>query len=182
MSDAPRPRLVPDQPLPPYAYVTGQWPHPLRDPAGHSHGKPTSRPEAPDRDRWQACRPYLVGIDLFNHGYYWEAHEAWEGLWLACGRTGLTASFLKGLIQLAAAGFKVREGMPEGVRRHAGRAAELFREVARQLGPGQENYFGLGLEELADFAAVAARQAGAPPPAPGTPAVVVFPFVLRPIR
>ncbi|MER9007639.1 DUF309 domain-containing protein [Mesorhizobium sp. M0862] len=21
------------------------------------------------------------GIDLFNHGYYWEAHEAWEPLW-----------------------------------------------------------------------------------------------------
>ncbi|TGQ49534.1 DUF309 domain-containing protein, partial [Mesorhizobium sp. M1C.F.Ca.ET.210.01.1.1] len=23
------------------------------------------------------------GIDLFNHGYYWEAHEAWEPLWHA---------------------------------------------------------------------------------------------------
>ncbi|MET2831203.1 DUF309 domain-containing protein [Mesorhizobium shangrilense] len=23
------------------------------------------------------------GSDLFNHGYYWEAHEAWEPLWHA---------------------------------------------------------------------------------------------------
>jgi Domain of unknown function (DUF309) len=23
-------------------------------------------------------RPH--GLDLFNHGYYWEAHEAWESL------------------------------------------------------------------------------------------------------
>mgnify|MGYP001399614021 CR=1 FL=1 len=21
------------------------------------------------------------GVDLFNYGYWWEAHEAWEGLW-----------------------------------------------------------------------------------------------------
>ncbi len=31
---------------------------------------------------------FLWGLDLFNHGYYWEAHEAWEGLWQVADRDG----------------------------------------------------------------------------------------------
>ena len=29
-------RLVPDEQFPPYSYVTGRFPHPTSDPAGHS--------------------------------------------------------------------------------------------------------------------------------------------------
>ena len=47
---------------------------------------------------------------------------------MAEGRTGKVADILKGLIKLAAAGVKAREGKPAGVRRHARRAEELFRE------------------------------------------------------
>lgn len=101
-------RLAPEFPLPPYAYVRGQHPHPTRDPAGHSFGKPALFWTRPDPERWEACHPYLYGIDLFNYGYYWEAHEVWEGLWHACGRSGMTADLLKGLIALAAAGVKLR--------------------------------------------------------------------------
>ena len=46
----------------------------------------------------------LYGIDLFNHGFYWEAHEAWEGLWIACARRGPTATYLQAFITAAAAG------------------------------------------------------------------------------
>src|SRR3981081_2459548 len=41
------------------------------------------------------------GIDLFNSGRYWEAHEAWEEVWMP-DRKGPDASFYKGLIQIAA--------------------------------------------------------------------------------
>jgi len=82
------PRFVPDQPLPPYSFVPGRFPHPVNDPQGHSFGADPPPAELLDPDRWQICRAYLYGVDLFNHGYYWEAHESWEGLWLACGRTG----------------------------------------------------------------------------------------------
>jgi hypothetical protein len=68
----------------------------------------------------------LRGIRLFNEGYYWEAHEAWESLWHAHGRRGATAQLLQGLIKLAAAGVKAREGRIAGVRTHASRAAALF--------------------------------------------------------
>jgi predicted metal-dependent hydrolase len=41
------------------------------------------------------------GIDLFNRGDYWEAHEAWEQEWMP-DRKGPDAGFYKGLIQVAA--------------------------------------------------------------------------------
>ena len=41
------------------------------------------------------------GIDLFNSGRYWDAHEAWEHAWMP-DRKGPDAGFYKGLIQVAA--------------------------------------------------------------------------------
>jgi hypothetical protein len=93
-------RLIPDRPFPAYAYLPGRTPHPTRDPEGHSYGARPDTPELPDPEDWRACGDYLYGIDLFNHGFYWEAHEAWEGLWVACGRRGPTATFLQALINL----------------------------------------------------------------------------------
>src|ERR1700675_2052924 len=87
-------RLVPDEPFPPYAFVPGRYPHPTSDPKGHSFGITPALPAKVDPDRWQECRPYLYGIDLFNGGYFWESHVAWEGLWMACGRKGVVADFL----------------------------------------------------------------------------------------
>ena len=91
------PRLLPHRPFPAYAYRPGHTPHPTRDPEGHSYGEPLNRAPVPDPADWRACDDYLYGIDLFNHSYYWEAHEAWEGLWFACGRRGRVATFLQGL-------------------------------------------------------------------------------------
>ena len=112
------PRYVPHRELPPYSYVPGLHPHPISDPRGHMHGH-----EESDVDQAGAI---AFGFDLFNHGYYWEAHEAWEQAWVSAGRKGELADILKGLIKLAAAGVKAREGKAEGVRRHARRAEELF--------------------------------------------------------
>jgi predicted metal-dependent hydrolase len=65
---------------------------------------------------------FLWGLDLFNHGYYWEAHEAWEGLWQVVDRGGPSRMLFKGLILLSAAGVKIREGKHAAAVRHAGRA------------------------------------------------------------
>jgi hypothetical protein len=142
-------RRLTDTPLPPYTYVPGRTPHPVSDPAGHSFGR-VPEPVSPfDPADWQTCHPYLYGIDLFNHGYYWEAHEAWESLWHAAGRTGPVADFLKGLIKLAAAGVKAAEGNGVGAKGHMQRAAELFREC-ESLG---ERVMGLDCTELTRVAA-----------------------------
>src|SRR5271165_4357968 len=71
--------------FPPYAYLPGKKPHPVRDPTGHSYHVepiPVAAEASLDSDA------FLWGLDLFNHGYYWEAHEAWEGLWQVADRDG----------------------------------------------------------------------------------------------
>ena len=171
----PPPRFLPDVSLPPYAHVPGRTPHPVSDPRGHSFGHAPQTPAAPDADDWTNCRAYLRGLDLFNHGFYWEAHEEWESLWHACGRAGRTADFLKGLIKLAAAGVKVREGRPRGVAGHARAAADRF----RRRGDPDERCLGLPLGELARFAEAVADS----PPTSHDPAAaveVVFATTLRP--
>jgi len=69
---------------------------------------------------------WLYALDLFKGGFYWEAHEAWEGFWHALGRTTPEARCVQGLIHLAAAAVKIREGKPAGVTRHTQRARELL--------------------------------------------------------
>ena len=174
------PRFLPDVPLPPYSYVTGRYPHPLRDPAGHSFGVAPEPCPPPDAERWRECRPYLHGVDLFNHGYYWEAHEAWEPAWHAAGRRGTTADFLKALIKLAAAGVKAREGMPDGVRSHARRGAELFRAVIASLASSQTSFFGLELAPLVAAAEAIERSAAKEALWSGKPSEKAFALVLLP--
>ncbi len=45
-----------------------------------------------------------TGIQLFNGGRFWDAHEAWEHAWMP-DRKGPEAGFYKGLIQIAAGCF-----------------------------------------------------------------------------
>ena len=44
------------------------------------------------------------GRALFNHGFPWEAHEAWEAAWME--EDGDTRVLLQGLIQVAAGYYK----------------------------------------------------------------------------
>lgn len=66
-------RWLPQKSFPPYAYLPGRNPHPVRNPTGHSyHVGPL--PVATEASLGSDA--FLWGVDLFNHGYYWEAHEA----------------------------------------------------------------------------------------------------------
>ena len=136
---------IPVQQLPPYTYVPGVTPHPVSDPRGHWHG--SSRPVL---DFGQAID---WGRELFDHGFYWEAHEVWEGAWMLAGRTGPEADFIKGLIKLAASGVKCLEGNRQGAIRHALRAEEL-------LSTGASPVTLFSCEQLIEFAS---GLAGHPP-------------------
>lgn len=173
-------RLIPDRPFPAYAYLPGRTPHPTRDPEGHSYGARPDTPELPDPEDWRACGDYLYGIDLFNHGFYWEAHEAWEGLWVACGRRGPTATFLQALINLAAAGFKARWGNARGLRANAETALRLFQAAASQLGSTGPRFMGLDLRALAEAAARISKTRPDGKRAPDNRSPLAFDLVLRP--
>jgi len=162
------PRLVPEVPLPSYAYVPGRTARPAE----------LSHPEPIVVSDWRICRTYLLGIDLYNHGYYWEAHECWEAVWIAAGRRGCTADFLKGLIKLTAAFVKARQGSPVGVARHARRAQELFQIVAAKR-PEARFVMGLALSELEEEANRVAHAPDQVVNARDVPVARVTDFIMR---
>jgi len=156
-------RLLPDAALPAFAYVPGRQPRP-------AHGHVVEHASPREQFAW--------GLDLFNHGYYWEAHEAWEVLWTRSRKETRRRMLLKGLILLAAAGVKVRQGKPDAMVRHAARAESIFLTLASASGAGR--VLGLCPTTLAGDAEVVKSRGGASVPAIDD-CSVVFPFALRPI-
>jgi uncharacterized protein len=115
--------------LPAYTYIPGHWPHPFKDAEGHSYGREPATPQNLDLNQWEPCEPYLRGIELFNAGYYWEAHEEWEGVWNLMGRHSLEGQHLQGLIKVAAAAIKIRQGHAKPARSLLTQAAKHFERV-----------------------------------------------------
>lgn len=176
------PRLLPEIPFPPYSYVPGKFPHPTRATDGHGAIDVAPLPDKVIPDRWRDYPHYLWGLDLLNHGYYWEAHESWEALWHVAGRHGPVADFFKALIKLAAAGFKAREGRVNGIRRHARRAERLFAKIAASGDEPTDDFMGFSLQSLGAFAADIAQRSDAIIDTTDHPVVRVLPDVLCPER
>jgi predicted metal-dependent hydrolase len=134
------------RPLPPYRFLPFQGsatlPHPRNDPKGHSyHADEEYLPGFAPAD-WPCCETYLYGIDLFNHGYWWEAHEALEAVWLAAGgRETDCGLFVQGLIQLAAAQLKRVIGSP-------GAAQSLTAAACDKLALVEGVYLGIAVATL----------------------------------
>lgn len=136
------------RPFPPYRYVPGRHPHPHRDPAGHSYQPQlTLNRHAPWRPQnWRALDDWLYGVDLFNHFFFWEAHEAWEGLWAAAPHRTPPSLTLQGLIQIAAALLKTHMHSSAGGHRLSTAGLARLRHAAA-LAP---RLLGLDLGTVAD--------------------------------
>ncbi|MFK0690915.1 DUF309 domain-containing protein [Mesorhizobium sp. IMUNJ 23033] len=169
--------MLPEQNFPSYAYLPGKHPHPVRHPLGHSY---QSDPVAVAVAEALSSNVFRWGIDLFNHGYYWEAHEAWEPLWHAAKQSTQHRLFFKGLILLAAAGVKIREGKRVAAARHAARAAALLRQLGNLPSRGFEAALGMTPAALAVYAEAATTS----PPVLREPTLnqpePVFDFILAP--
>lgn len=139
------PRYAPDHKLPPYAFLPNVHPHPRTQPGGHSYKQ--ELPEAPplEPERWGDSAGLRFGVDLFNRGYYWEAHEAWEAVWQASGRTTDPAQFVQALIMLAGARLKQLTRSAKGTRMLAEGAME---RLERLRAGGGGTYAGASLERL----------------------------------
>ena len=143
-----RPRWLPQKSFPPYSYLPGRGPHPVRDSTVHSYHVepiPVAAEASLDSDL------FFWGLDLFNHGYYWEAHEAWEGLWQVADREGPLRMLLKGLIMLSAAGVKIRERKHLAAATHARRAAALLRRLMKVPDRAFERALGMLPATLAEM-------------------------------
>jgi len=126
------PRYCPARPLPAYRFVPGRAPHPRLHPDGHSFGVAEPAVDSWSPRDWRDNPEWLYGVDLFNHGYYWEAHEAWESLWRVAPRGSAPGLFLQGLIQLAAALLKLQTNSLPSAKRLADRGTEKLMRVAKQ--------------------------------------------------
>jgi hypothetical protein len=135
-------RHAPDRPFPRYAYLPGRDPHPVRHPDGHSYGADEERGVWLDPERWRENELYLWGVDLYNHGYLWEAHEAWETQWHAAKHDLDQADVLQGLIQCAAACLKIPMEQPRGLEKLGAAGTARLERVARARGG---RYMGLDL-------------------------------------
>ncbi len=109
-----------DVPFAPYRFVPGRHPHPTAHPEGHSYLPPgESEPPVPfvPPERWWESEAYLEGVDCYNHGFWWEAHEAWEGLWHVVPNPSSQRSFLQGAIQVSALHLQAFLGKRNGIIR-----------------------------------------------------------------
>ncbi len=127
--------------VPAYTYVPGHWPHPNRDPEGHRFDQSLSPAKHLNLTDWETCTRYTEGIELFNQGYYWEAHEAWEEIWRLDGKHGPQGQLLQGLIKIAAAGIKIRQG-------HSKASRSLLTQASKHINKVMDKHpekFGAGL-------------------------------------
>jgi hypothetical protein len=97
------------RPLPATPYLPGVSPRDQRPPE-------TERRATVDVDALASDDDFRHGLDLFNHGFPWEAHEVWEPLWFAAPRERSERALLQGLIQLAAAAVKAKSGLLDPAR------------------------------------------------------------------
>lgn len=94
----------------------------------------------PDLSPAERERLFRLGIDLFNQGSFFEAHEAWEEIWRSTAPE--PRDFLQGLIQVAAALHQFRDLKREhGPRRTLAKAR-------RNLVPYAPSTLGIDVADL----------------------------------
>ena len=138
-------RYVPGVPFPSYRHLPGETPHPHRHPQGHRFRDPFEG-AGPESAGWRGDKAYLLGVDLYNHGFWWEAHEQWEPKWQRAGPRTAEGLFLQGLIQLAAAAIKQHQGNERGFRLLSGNGLEKLEEAAERCGTC---FMGLDIQRFA---------------------------------
>lgn len=153
------PRYLPQVPWPPYAYLPGRDPHPIVDRRGHSYGDREASPPPFDPADWSASDLYLRGADLYNHGYHWESHEAWEAVWISAFDE-VQHTYVQALIQVAASAVQQRLGRERGRVRLAQRAMERLQSVHEEHGAF---YMGVHLPPLVQALEHYVAAAGEPP-------------------
>ncbi|MCB9561636.1 MAG: DUF309 domain-containing protein [Kofleriaceae bacterium] len=144
-------RRVPHRALPSRAYLPGGA---VARPAGEAPS--VCQPLRDAGDAWRDHEGYLWGVDLYEHGYPWEAHEAWEAAWAATAPASPERALVGGLVQLAAAVVQARLGRWGGVTSLAAKARRRLAEAGRAA----PVLCGIAVAPLADaIAAWAARAA-----------------------
>ncbi len=129
--------------FPPYRFISGENPHPTENPLGHSYGKKEAEIRVFVSDNWRTTEQYLYGIDLYNYGYWWESHEAFESLWRIAPQGHVSRDYLQGLIKISAAFLKWHSRQQKGLEYLYKGAVQHLLKVSKEY----PIYMGLNIAE-----------------------------------
>lgn len=107
---------------------------------------------------------FLEGVDLFNRGEFFDAHEVWEDLWRDCAAPD--RRFYQALIQAAVALHHFGRGNRTG-------AARLYHSGRRYMEPYRPIHAGLAIDPFWDAMAAHMAAALGNDGAPSSPAPII---------
>ncbi len=108
---------------PTHAYIPGQTP---RHPDGCFDAlRNTARPGSTVAELAD-CAAFRTGLRYIDAGFYWEAHELLEPVWMALPKAGADRRLVQGLIQLANGFLKLRMDRANAALRLARIARDLI--------------------------------------------------------
>ncbi|MFZ7089957.1 DUF309 domain-containing protein [Primorskyibacter sp. 2E233] len=115
---------------PPHAYVPGQTPR---------HDDALFEPFKQVAEPLEQSLAWQMGLRFLDEGFYWEAHELLEAVWMAAPANSGQKCLVQGVIQLANARLKARMGKANAVARLLKQARTLMDEgFARSGAPLME--------------------------------------------
>ena len=110
-------------PLPDTAFVPGVT---RRPESGVFIDIADAAPETTDPAGWADNQAWLYGFALYGNGFFWEAHEVWEPVWMGLRPNSAERMLVQGMIQLANCCLKLGMGRPRAAARLAHHAADCL--------------------------------------------------------
>ncbi len=123
---------------PPYAYVPGLTP---RHPEGLFDHLKTGLSHTPPHSLHET-QAWASGMAFLHEGFFWEAHEVLEAVWMVCPHNSPERLMVQAIIQRANAGLKQKMGKNKAARRLLDLSAKLHGEALDRAG---QDVFGIGL-------------------------------------
>lgn len=114
--------------IPTHAYIPGRTP---RHPDGAFDVLRDTVRAGADVSALERCDAMLFGLRYLETGFYWEAHEVLEPVWMACPPNSAERSMAQALIQIANARLKQEMARPNAARRIAAIARTHLIEAER---------------------------------------------------
>lgn len=81
---------------------------------------------------------FQLGLHYLDTGYFWEAHEVFEPVWLALPSGGDERHLVQALIQFANAQLKMKMQRPKAAKRLCGIVRDLLSEISVEVAMGIE--------------------------------------------
>ncbi len=115
---------------PPHVYIPGQTP---RHPDDLFDSIKVGLGDVP-ANRLNRTRAWAYGLEFLEDGFFWEAHEVLEAVWMACPPNAPERLMVQAVIQHANAQLKRKMGQEQAALRLDKRSSDLAQEAVSRAG------------------------------------------------